>query len=962
MLKNTKFKILISLLVVALGAISAVFVRPILAQGTTCTSFPKTTIRNNITVQGSYRVWVLAKKESAGAKPYIQVDGGACKELAVPAGSGWEWVSAPAGGKLTETLAPGAHDFKLSVNNGAILMDKILVVSDTNCIPTATDNSAQACIERPLNFDVTGIAEGETIAGNRTIGANLTAPVAGVTVSFAFDNASAVSSPTSAPYCLIRTGTTCGSYDLSKLSEGRHTLRVSARSAAGQSVSKSIPFIVDKVDVPIPDPDPTPIIPKPTTPKPPITGKISLTVSGVKAGDTIKGSPVISSVASGVNKPISVTYKLGSVKLSHRSVAPYCLMITADNKCTGWNSNTFVNGSYNLYAIAQAEGFESVWITMPIKIANPAPATTTTAPIPKPNTPPVKEIVVGKDKQTVSGWIRLRIPKQYIKPGYTVTFKAGKFQIVKIPTVRLASADIDTTELVNGNQEVTATITSPGGSEETLTSNIDVKNNPFVSFANWVSANKMLALILGTTVIVAGMLVIGFLVFRVINKGKNGHIAGAVVGASPLEKSRAKRQALFGIVAFLVLGAATFSFYRLGSSAMAAGLGFVDEVEDGIVTGVGITQDMDHTMQRIYMRLANGTTATPPIIVHPQEPTGSCTSGQMSAMGPCVNRSLLPAARAGINRSQTSGAGAPYSTGEAGAFRHRCDFSHMNFDDSVLYPNQPGVAHLHTYFGNTGAQASSTSASLRSSGNSTCAGGTFNRSAYWVPTMVDTTNGRPIRPNDPRNQYESDLEVYYKLGYQGVGYRDIRPFPNGLQLIAGNASNATGPTADSKTHYWCESMSDKGHRNEGNSIPNCGANSILVMRVDFPQCWNGRDLTSASGRSHMAYGSWVGGYPTNSIGCPTSHPVGLPFIEMFVRYYTGSTGNANWRLSSDNYRSGPGGYSGHADYIFAWDSTAFPKVAANCYNALLDCGYSLGDRTEPTHPRFFGGWTQSLTN
>lgn len=278
----------------------------------------------------------------------------------------------------------------------------------------------------------------------------------------------------------------------------------------------------------------------------------------------------------------------------------------------------------------------------------------------------------------------------------------------------------------------------------------------------------------------------------------------------------------------------------------------------------------------------------------------------------------------------------------------------MNFDDSVLYPNQPGIAHLHTYFGNAGANASSTSASLRNSGNSTCNGGIFNRSAYWVPTMVDTSTGRPIRPNDPRGVANSDLEIYYKQGYQGVGYNDIQSFPNGLQLIAGNAATATTPPSGNRTLYWCETMqsTDRYRRLEGVSIPNCGPNQILVMYIGFPQCWDGRNLTSPSGRSHMAYGTWQPGENRETRGCPSTHPVGLPFVEMFVRYHTGNGGNASWRLSSDNYTNSPAGYSGHADYIFAWDDSAFPLVIQNCYQARLDCGYSLGNRREPEHIRF----------
>jgi hypothetical protein len=42
--------------------------------------------------------------------------------------------------------------------------------------------------------------------------------------------------------------------------------------------------------------------------------------------------------------------------------------------------------------------------------------------------------------------------------------------------------------------------------------------------------------------------------------------------------------------------------------------------------------------------------------------------------------------------------------------RHRrvrtaCQFSHMAFDDPIVYPGQPGKSHLHVFFGNTGTNA-----------------------------------------------------------------------------------------------------------------------------------------------------------------------------------------------------------------------------------------------------------------
>ena len=55
-----------------------------------------------------------------------------------------------------------------------------------------------------------------------------------------------------------------------------------------------------------------------------------------------------------------------------------------------------------------------------------------------------------------------------------------------------------------------------------------------------------------------------------------------------------------------------------------------------------------------------------------------------------------------------------------GAFRFICNAGQLLKDDPIVYPGQPGKSHLHQFYGNTGANANSTYASLRGAGSSTC--------------------------------------------------------------------------------------------------------------------------------------------------------------------------------------------------------------------------------------------------
>jgi hypothetical protein len=295
----------------------------------------------------------------------------------------------------------------------------------------------------------------------------------------------------------------------------------------------------------------------------------------------------------------------------------------------------------------------------------------------------------------------------------------------------------------------------------------------------------------------------------------------------------------------------------------------------------------------------------------------------MTGMGPYINNSLIPRGDPGVSvqeiRSTTE---LPNPNQDVGAFRTSCQFSHMNYDDAIVYPGQPGKAHLHAYFGNTSANASSTAESLRNSGNSTCRGGIANRSAYWVPAVIDK-NGTPIRPET--------AQFYYKTGYAGIAPSSVQVFPQGLRIIAGNAKAST--KQDGGGYWGCETY--VGHT--GN-IPTCPATDKVVMFVHFPQCWNGRDLDSADHKSHMAYPS--GGR------CPSTHPVAIPEISFNI-YYKVPAGSSSkdWRLSSDMYSSSiPGGFSAHGDWFEGWSRPVAESFVKKCLQPSSDChSHLLGD-------------------
>jgi len=227
-----------------------------------------------------------------------------------------------------------------------------------------------------------------------------------------------------------------------------------------------------------------------------------------------------------------------------------------------------------------------------------------------------------------------------------------------------------------------------------------------------------------------------------------------------------------------------------------------------------------------------------------------------------------------------------------GAVRTVCTPSHYNYDDPLVHPYQPGAAHLHMWFGNTAGNAFLTADNIRDVGNSTCRGGIANRSAYWVPAIIDSTDGAVIKADR--------MHVYYKTGYRGVKNSHVQPPPPGIRLV----------TPPGKTAY---DIRCNGAR--GRAFYDCGASRAMQILIRFPQCWDGVSLYTTT-QSHIA--------EANN-GCPSSHPVALPEITYTLDITIPAGRNAaNFRLSSDKPRQ-RGGESMHADWMNGWQ-LGLPEV------------------------------------
>jgi uncharacterized protein DUF1996 len=232
-------------------------------------------------------------------------------------------------------------------------------------------------------------------------------------------------------------------------------------------------------------------------------------------------------------------------------------------------------------------------------------------------------------------------------------------------------------------------------------------------------------------------------------------------------------------------------------------------------------------------------------------------------------------------------------------FAIACGFSHRNHDDPIVFPNQPGRSHDHTYFGNRSTNAASTPASLGEAGRTSCRL-RADTAAYWAPTLL--VAGNPVEPRG--------AIVFYVRRTSG----DVQPFPPGLRIIAGNAA-ARSAQSQTVTSWSCGRRSGVG---PSSTIPTCPVGSSLRLQVNFPNCWDGSRLDSADHKSHMAY--------STDGRCPASHPVGVPALSIQIVYPV--SGGATAELSSG------GQLSGHADFVNAWDQRTLAALVDRYLNRL----------------------------
>ncbi len=302
------------------------------------------------------------------------------------------------------------------------------------------------------------------------------------------------------------------------------------------------------------------------------------------------------------------------------------------------------------------------------------------------------------------------------------------------------------------------------------------------------------------------------------------------------------------------------------------------------------------------------TPVPPPTVPPPEPPPTVTTTEPPPTTDPRPPTPDVWRVTIGSGDSTTMDTSSPPGAGSAHGVRIYCTISHFSHDDAIVFPGQPGAAHAHMFWGNTESDAFSTGESLMASGNSTCEGGTNNRSSYWTPAVFNGS-GEAVLPES--------VFVYYKsFGGPGFDRSTIQPIPAGLQMLA------TRRVANAADYHFRIG----------------GSTSSLQLTIKFPECVavdgaGAPILSSSDNTSHLAYAS--GSSPSN---CPASHPYRIPQVTYVLRY--GLDLNGPWRLSSDVQHDAPAGSTLHADYVAAWDPGSMDALVECNIVERRDCGFA----------------------
>lgn len=223
-----------------------------LAAACTAPSTDYGTATSAITVPSTatYRLWTRMYIPDTTNKTYLlEVDGTNC--FTVGGGTltqaAWAWVDYHSGNttsKVQLSLSQGSHTVKLIGNAPGVKVDRIVALSDLNCVPSGFgDNCNIPDDTTPPTVTLSAPAEGTTLSGTTKITATATDNTGVKKVEF-YDNSSLIASATASPYE--------ANWNTLLVPNGTHLITARAYDAVGNMSSDSSTVTILNSDTELP--------------------------------------------------------------------------------------------------------------------------------------------------------------------------------------------------------------------------------------------------------------------------------------------------------------------------------------------------------------------------------------------------------------------------------------------------------------------------------------------------------------------------------------------------------------------------------------------------------------------------------------------------------------------------------------------------------------------------------------
>ncbi|WP_064745367.1 DUF1996 domain-containing protein [Pseudonocardia acaciae] len=248
---------------------------------------------------------------------------------------------------------------------------------------------------------------------------------------------------------------------------------------------------------------------------------------------------------------------------------------------------------------------------------------------------------------------------------------------------------------------------------------------------------------------------------------------------------------------------------------------------------------------------------------------------------------------------------------------------HRNSDNFMVTPGKRnGAQHVHDYVGNLSTDAFSDDDSLHEAGT-TC--DRNNKSTFFWPVLRDTrgSGGDENKDGGGRDGNFGRIlrPVTADMRFVGNPTRKVNPMPDDLSIITGDAQVKKNGEKNANAQWTCTGFENR----ITDKYPLCPSGSKIVRILEFPSCWDGKNLDSKDHRAHMAF-------PDDDGDCKRGFKT-IPKLRMTLAY--DAPPGRNFALDSfPDQQHDP--RTDHADFMNIASKEVL-DLAADCINSGRNC-------------------------